>query len=331
VLIVENTPELLPRYLRFVKGVVDAADLPLNVSRQMLQHTHHVAGIRKWLSRKITETLGKLREKDAAKYLAFWREFGRTLKEGISEDHENRDRLTPLMLFESSNDAAALTSLSEYVSRMKPDQKEVYYLAGESRAAVERSPHLEEFRARGYEVLYLVDPVDELLVQSLPEFEGRRLKSVGKGQIDLGDDAERERINQEVTKQAEHMGAMLDVIAKHLEAHVRGVRLSKRLTVSPACLTGEEFAYSPHIERLLHKGKGGVLQRRTLELNGKHSIVLRMHERFTANGADPSVAAAADLLFGLALLAEGSELPDPVAFNARVTEILQTSLDVAGA
>jgi len=326
-LIAENCQDLVPRYLRFLKGVVDASDLPLNVSRQTLQDSHHLAHIRKWLARKTLDRLAKLREDSHSSYLAFWREFGRALKEGVSEDHDNQNRLVPLLLYESSAHPTELTTLAGYVSRMKPDQKDIYYLAGETRTVVERSPHLEEFHARGYEVLYFTEPVDELLAQALSEFDGRRLRSVAKGTVELGSDAEREQADRALKDETEQLGGLLTFIGSHLGAHVRQVRLSRRLTVSPACLTGEEYDFSPHIERLLQRGKGaGPRQRRILELNPKHRIVAAMQERFRQDSTDPMVAAGADLLFGYALLAEGSELPDPVTFNARLAELLARGL-----
>jgi molecular chaperone HtpG len=334
-LIVENCQDLLPRYLRFLRGVVDTADLPLNVSRQTLQNASHVTTIRRWLTRKVVDALTGLCTKDPEKYRTLWREFGRALKEGVSEERDQKDRLTPLLLFQSSADPVALTSLADYVARMKPDQQDILYIAGESRALLERSPHLEECRARGYEVLYLTEPVDELLTQALDEFDGHRLRSVAKGQIDLGDADERERLERQTKEHGERLGDLLTFMAKHLEPRVRGVRVSKRLTASPVCLASDEFAYSPHIERLLNNGKGAVsTSRRTLELNPRHAIVEQLHARFLANQADPAIPATTDLLYGIAVLAEGSALPDPVAFTDGVANLITVMLgnqDVAGA
>jgi molecular chaperone HtpG len=300
-LIADNCQDLLPRYLRFLKGVIDAADLPLHVSRQTLQDVQHLTRIRKWLTRKVVDALCKLRKEDAAKYLLIWREFGRTLKEGISEDQDNREQLIPALLFESSAHETTLTDLESYVSRMKPDQKEIFYLAGESRAVIDQSPHLEEFRARGYEVLCLTEPVDELVTQSMTEFDGRRLRSVAKGEIQFSVD-------------------------EHLGARVRGVRVSRRLTVSPACLAGEDMDYSPHIERLLNGNRAASSRPRTLELNSNHAIVDNLYKRFERDPGDPVIALAADVLLGLALLGEGSAVPDRVVFAGRVADLLGQSL-----
>jgi molecular chaperone HtpG len=220
-----------------------------------------------------------------------------------------------------------LASLSDYVSRMKPDQKEIFYLAGESRRVIERSPHLEELRDRGYEVLYMTEPVDELVTQALDEFQGHRLRSAAKGALDLGGEAERDRAEQDAKANAEKLSALLQWMAKHLESRVSAVQISKRLKSSPACLTGAEFDMSPHIERIL-RGKTPQ-RRRTLELNAQHPIVTRLHDRFAADAADPLVPKTADLLFGMALLAEGSELQDPVEFTTLVTDLLQQALDPA--
>jgi molecular chaperone HtpG len=320
--IIENCQDVLPRYLRFLKGVVDVADLPLNVSRQSLQSSHHIAQLRRWITRKVLETLKALQDKDAARYLTFWREYGRALKEGVSEDRDQKERLLPLFLFESSSDSSRLTTLAEYVARMPPEQQHIFYLTGESRAVIERSPHLEEFRARGYEVLYLTEPVDELLVDAVHEFQEHRLRSVAKGQVDLGDEAEREKAAQAVKEQTQALDALIGFLAKRFEAHVRSVRISTRLTVSPACLAGEEHDFSPQLERLLAKGTDLPRTRRILELNPKHPLVTSLQARLEKNPDDPIVPAAADLLLGAAALAEGSELPDAVGFTGRLTEVL---------
>jgi len=321
VMIMEQCESLVPRYLRFVKGIVDSADLPLNISRQMLQQDRHITQVRKWLTKKVLGVLEQMYEQRKEKYLTLWGQFGKALKEGASSDYENKDRIVPILLFESSNDPEKLTTLKEYVGRMKEDQSEIFYLTGESRSVVENSPHLEAFKEKGYEVLFFIDPVDELLVQSLPEFEGKKLKSVGKGRVKLEADDE-----QELKKQEEEHAGLLDFLQKKLDTYVKQVRLTNRLTASPVCLVVEEHDYSPQLERLLQKGKGGgPKQRRVLELNPQHQIFTRLVERHRANGDDPRLSDYAELLFGYALLAEGSELPDPVRFNALLAEMMVQS------
>jgi molecular chaperone HtpG len=320
VMIVRECAELLPRYLRFVKGVVDSADLPLNISRQMLQQDRHIAQMRRWLAKKVLEVLQELSDQDRVKYLQFWEQFGRALKEGVASDYDNKERLLSLLLFQSSNHPEELTTLDGYVERMQEGQSEIFYLTGESRAVVESSPHLESLRARGYEILYLVDPVDELLVQTLPEYKGKRLKSAGKGTINLKEEADATEPKQE------EVAALLEFIRKPIEEHVKQVRLTNRLVSSPACLVGTEMDYSPQLERLLQKGKGGgPKQRRILELNPKHELFAKMRDRFEKDNEDRAVAACAELLLSYALLAEGSELPDPHRFNQLVlSTLLQT-------
>jgi len=322
VMIMERCPDLLPRYLRFVRGVVDSADLPLNISRQTLQQDRHITQIRKWLTRKVLDALGEMAASESEQYLGFWNEFGRALKEGVGADHENKDKIVALLLFESSNDADRLTTLKDYVGRMKDGQTEIFYLTGESRRVVEHSPHLEAFKEKGYEVLYMTDPVDELVVQSLTEYEGKRLKSVGKGRVKLESEGDK------AIKQREEEGAgFLEFLQKRLDEHVKQVRLTNRLTSSPVCLVVEEHEYSPQLERLLQKGKGGgPKQRRVLELNPDHELVTKMKARFEANSADPVLADLAELLLGYALLAEGSELPDPVTFNRLVAQLMVHAL-----
>jgi molecular chaperone HtpG len=327
VLIMERCGDLLPNYLRFVKGVVDMEDLPLNISRQMPQQERQLAQIRKWLTKKILDSLEEMAGKDVDKYLRFWQQFGRAFKEGVSADHDNRPRVTALLRFASSHDAERLTSLGEYVSRMKESQEEIFYLTADSRRVAENSPHLEAFREKGYEVLYLTDPVDELVVQSLTEYEGKRLKSVVKGKVRLGDAEESERTQEELKRKEEEAAGLLQFIQKHLDQHVKEVRLTNRLTNSPACLVGTEMDYSPQLERLLQAGQGGrPRQRRIMELNPSHELFARMQARFGESPEDASLAASAELLFGYALLAEGSDLPDPVQFNQRVAELMLKSL-----
>ena len=354
VLIMERCEALLPRYLRFLKGVVESPDLPLNVSREMLQGDRMIHAIRKGLVKKVLDFLTETKENDAETYRKFWGEFGRAIKEGVTEDFDNKAKITELLLFQSSASEEGLTSLAEYVSRMKEGQKEIFYLTGESREQVEGSPHLEALLDKGYEVLYLVDSVDELLVQYLTEYDGKRLKSVGKGTVELGEEGEKEERKKELEAKEEEFKSLMERLQKELDEHVKHVRLSTRLTASPACLVGAEHDYSPQLEKLLQKGKGGgPKQRRILELNPDHPVVVKMRghfgdpERVKAEGAgegeeakaapkkskkaktkaaDFPVGDYAQLLFGYAMLAEGSELPDPARFNRAVAGLMDRSL-----
>jgi molecular chaperone HtpG len=327
VMVMDKCEEVLPRYLRFVKGVVDSSDLPLNISRQRLQQDRHITQIRKWLTKKLLEALAELKEKESDKYLKFWGQFGRAMKEGVSSDYENKDKILPLLLFESSHDAKELTTLGDYVGRMKPEQKEILYLTGESRKVIENSPHLESVRQKGYEVLYLSDPVDELMVQSLHEFQEHKLKSVTKGRVELGTDEEKKQTEEQMKQKEEEYKSFLEACQKKLDEYVKQIRVSSRLVDSPACLVTEEHEYSPHLERLLQKGKGGgPKQRRIMELNPDHPIVQKLHDRFKANSDDATLGDAIELLFELALVAEGSEIADPVRLNRLTLDLLQKAV-----
>jgi molecular chaperone HtpG len=330
--IMEACEDLLPHYLRFVKGVVESPDLPLNVSREMLQQDRHIKAIEKNLTKKVLDRLAEMAEKEPERYHGtFWPEFGRAVKEGASQDYANRERLLPLLRFSSSHDPEKLTSLADYVSRMKPDQEEIYYITAESREVAASSPHLEAFRDQGYEVLFLVDPVDELLVQTVHEFDGKRLKSIGKGTVELGNEEERKQRKEKLEERETAMRPLLDKLQGLLDATVKHVRLSARLTASPACLVGAEHDYSPQLERLLQKGKGGgPQQRRILELNPDHPVVAGLQRRYAADAEDSAVASTAQLLLGYAYLAEGSEIPDPVGFNVRLAELMEHELGGGG-
>lgn len=330
VLIMERCPDLLPHYLRFLKGLVDSENLPLNISRQMLQQDRQIAQIRKWLTKKSLDALQHLFDKEPEKYLELWKQFGRALKEGAATDFDNKERLDSLLMFESSADPEKLTTLKDYVSRMPAEQTEIFYLTGESRMVVENSPHLEAFKAKGYEVLYLVQTVDELLVQYLTEFEGKPLKSVGKGTVKLGNEEERARIEEELKKEQEESAGLLQSIQEHLDQYLKEVRLTNRLTNSPVCLVGAEMDFSPQMERLLQMGGGErPRQKRIMELNPRHDIVVKMRQRFEKDSADPKLARYAELLYGYALLAEGSDLPDPPQFNRLLAELMTETLTPA--
>ncbi|MEM9556316.1 MAG: molecular chaperone HtpG [Acidobacteriota bacterium] len=328
VLIMDRCEELLPLYLRFVKGVVDSSDLPLNISREMVQHDRHIALMRKWLTKKVLEHLRSLQKDDFEKYLKLWKEFGKVLKEGVSGDPENRERLLPLLLFPSSAEPEKLVTFAEYKERMKDGQDAIYYAAGESYAAVESSPHLEAFRDKGIEVLYFTDPVDEILAQSVPEVDGTALRSVGKGEIELGDEEEKKAAEEKLEERTKDYADLLESLQKSLDDHVKEVRLSRRLTTSPVCLVAGEMDMSPHLERLLRQAEGMDLpkQKRILELNPEHELLEKLRARHGENAEDPVVGDYAELLYGQALLAEGSELPDPMRYTRLVSQLMTQGL-----
>jgi molecular chaperone HtpG len=327
VLIMERCEELVPRWLRFIRGVVDSADLPLNVSRQMLQQDWHVTQIRKGLTKKTLDTLKSLSDGEPDAYRAIWQEFGVVLKEGVASDFEYRDRILPLLQFQSSAHDSDLTTLAEYVARMPAEQAEIFYLTGETRAVVENSPHVEALRERGYEVLFMTDPIDEFVMQTVPEFEGKKLKSASKGEFKVGTDEEREQADKELARKKEGLAGLLEALQTALSDRVSEVRLSTRLTSSPACLVGGEFEMSPHVERLLHRSQGDApRRRRILELNPDHEVVERLRSRFDDQSDAPEIAEYAELLLGYSLIAEGSELPEPARFNRVVAKLMVKAL-----
>lgn len=327
VMVMEKCQDVLPRYLRFLRGVVDATDLPLNISRQRLQQDRHITQIRKWLTRKVLDALAEMQEKEPEAYLKFWKQFGRAMKEGIGPDSDNKERLLPLLLFESSWDSEKLTTLKGYMERMKPEQEEILYLTGASRKVIENYPHREAAARKGYEMLYLSDPVDELLVQHLYDFNGKRLKSASKGTIKLGTEEEKTQGEEQIKVKQKELAGLLELLQKELDEQVKQVRVSTRLVSFPVCLVTEEHEYSPQLERLLQKGKGGgSLQRRILEINAEHAIIARLRERFQKDPGDPVLSDAAQLLFALSLLAEGSEIPDPVKFSEIVLQLIEKAM-----
>ena len=325
VLIDEQCADLLPRYLRFVRGVVDSADLPLNVSRQTLQENRHIGQIRRWLTKKILDRLAELQKDQRETYLKLWTEFGRALKEGVSADFGNKDKVVSLLLFESSKHGADdPTTLADYVERMPEEQREIYYLSGESRAMCENSPLLEAFKTKGYEVLFFTDPIDEIMVQYLPEAEGKKLKSIARGEVNLGSDEEKKQTEEELKKASDESRGLLEFLRQKLDENVKMVRLSSRLTESPACLATDEHDMTPTMERLMRMsgGEDAPRQKRILELNPKHEIVEKMRARYEADKDDAVLPEYAELLYGYAALADGVELPDPVRFNKLLAKMM---------
>lgn len=320
VLIMEHCQDLLPSYLRFMRGVVDSSDLPLNVSRQRLQEERHIAQIKKWLTKKVLDSFEEMQTKEPEDYEKFWKNFGRVIKEGITQDFDAKDKLLSLCLVESTNDPEKLTTLKEYVSRMKEDQKAIYFMTGPSRRSIEHSPHLEAFRAKGYEVLLFTDPVDEMVVQWVSEFEEKKLKSVAKGIADLNDD-------RDLAKEAKAYSKLMDVLQSSLDENVRQVRLSGRLTSSPACLVVADEDMSPNLEALLGKAKGEITrQKRILEINPDHELVGKMSEVLSADAEDPRLKDFANILYGYALLAEGSEITEPQKFNESLLRVMAKAI-----
>ncbi|HEX3647255.1 MAG TPA: molecular chaperone HtpG [Pseudonocardiaceae bacterium] len=326
VFIMDDCDALVPDYLRFVKGVVDAQDLSLNVSREVLQQDRQIQLIRKRLVRKVLTTVRELMS-DADRYRTFWREFGRVVKEGLVSDPDNRDTILELVSFQSTHDSEQLTTLREYVERMKPGQQDIYCATGESRTVIESSPHLEAFRDKGFEVLFLTDPVDEMWLDRVPEFDGKPLTSIGKGDVDLDSDEEKAAAEAERERQRTDFAELLGWLTTTLADDVKEVRLSARLTTSPACIVGDTNDLTPTLERMYRAmGQDMPKVKRILELNPTHPLVTGLREAHTARPDDTELAGTARLLYGMALLAEGGDLSDPAAFVRLLAERLARTL-----
>jgi molecular chaperone HtpG len=323
VFIMEDCKELLPEYLRFVRGVVDSEDLSLNISREILQKDRQVQRMGKGIVGKILGALRDLQEKDAEKYLTFWKHFGRVLKEGLFQDHDNQEALLGLSRFNSTHHATEQTSLAEYIARMPEGQEAIYYMTGESRAKIESSPHLEAFLEKGYEVLLLDEPVDEVWVQTVTEFQDKKLQSIGKGAVELGTEEEKKQAEEARKEKEKEYATLLECLKAKLDAHVKEVRLSNRLTSSAACLVSGE----PQLEQMMRSmGQEMPASKRILELNPNHPILEKLHHLFDANQEDPSLQDYADLLHGQAVLAEGGDLPNPGRFSKLVSELMLKTL-----
>ncbi|GAA4428410.1 molecular chaperone HtpG [Actinokineospora soli] len=327
VFIMDDCDALMPEYLRFVKGVVDAADLSLNVSREILQQDRQIQLMRRRLVKKVLSTVKELMADKPDGYRTFWGEFGRVLKEGLVSDPDNRDAVLEVCSFPSTADDEQQTTLRDYVSRMKDGQDQIYYLTGESRTVLERSPHMEAFRDRGFEVLLLTDPIDEMWVDAVGEFDGKRFQSIAKGQVDLDSDEEKQATEVARETRRKEFADLLAWLGTTLEADVREARLSTRLTTSPACLVGEAHDITPTLEKMYRAmGQEVPHVKRTLELNPDHPLVTALRTAHAANPDDPALAETAELLHGLALLAEGGELADPSRFTRLMADRLAQSI-----
>ncbi|MEW2272569.1 molecular chaperone HtpG [Streptomyces sp. SID685] len=327
VFIMDDCEALLPPYLRFVKGVVDAADLTLNVSREILQQDRHIEMMRRRLTKKVLSTIKDLMGEESDRYATFWREFGTVLKEGLVTDAENREALLAVSSFASTHHESEPTTLKQYLERMKDGQDDIYYLTGESRQAIENSPHMEAFRDRGIEVLLLTDAVDEVWVDAVGEYEGKKLRSVAKGEFDLDAKSEDEGAEDEREKRNEAYAGLLEWMGKRLEDDIKEVRLSSRLTVSPACVVSDAHELTPALENM-YRAMGQEVPRakRILELNPGHALVQGLNEAYTEHGDGTELAGTAELLYGLAVLAEGGQPKEPARFVKLMAERLEKAL-----
>jgi molecular chaperone HtpG len=327
VFIMDDCEELVPDYLRFVKGVVDAQDLSLNISREILQQNRQIQIIRRRLVKKVLSTVKDMMAGNAEHYATFWTEFGRALKEGLLDDVDNQSAILDVASFASTNDPEKLTTLKEYAERMKDGQKDIFFMTGESRAMIENSPHMEAFRARGYEVLVLTDPVDEVWVDRVPDVDGRHLRSIAKGQVDLDTEEEKATAEPEREQQKKDFADLLTWMSGKLADDVKEVRLSSRLTTSPACVVGDANDVTPTLEKMYRAmGQEVPHVKRILELNPTHPLVLGLQKAHAERPDDEGIADTAELLHGMALLAEGGELADPAKFTRILADRLAQAL-----
>ncbi len=320
VFVMDDAEHIMPNYLRFVRGVIDSSDLPLNVSREILQHNKVIDSIRSGSVKKVLGLLESMAKNDAEKYQLFWEQFGKVMKEGPGEDSANQEQVAKLLRFATTHTDSETQniSLDDYIARMKEGQDKIYYITADSFAAVKNSPHLEIFRKKEVEVLLLADRVDEWLVGSLTEYDGRALQSVAKGELDLGelDDADEKKNQEEVAKDFEDL---VKQVQEALNDAVKEVRITHRLTSSPACLVAGEHDMSANLERILKSvGQDGPGGKPILELNPEHPLVAKLKDEKDEQRFDDW----SHILFDQAMLAEGGQLDDPGAFVSRLNQML---------
>ena len=351
VLIMEQCEELIPDYLRFVKGVVDSADLNLNLSREILQKDHTISAIRKHLTKKILDALEKLALNEGEKYAEFWNHYSRLLKMGAADDFDNRERILKLLRFVSTftvNEDAKkaetdmeneeqdeetkqhqnLVSFDQYIDRMKPGQDAIYVISGETLETLKKSPHLEAFLQKEYEVLFLTDQYDEYLFTTVTEYKGKSIKFVGRGEVELGTEEEKKEQRDKVEEQKKEFDDLMKAIEKALPNEVSSVRISTRLTNSPACLVGMEGDVSPHFHKMIAQMTNSEMPqiKRILEINPNHPLLKKLQAKFNEDHNFAALPKFATLLYGQSLLAEGSSLPDPIEYTKLVTELMVDQL-----
>ncbi|MBE7636273.1 molecular chaperone HtpG [Sneathiella sp. P13V-1] len=329
VFITDECDELVPPYLRFLKGVVDSEDLPLNVSREMLQNNPVLRKIRSGLVKKVIGELEKRAKKDSEGFHKFWDAFGAVLKEGIYEDAENGDRLLKLSVFKSTH-GENYSTLEDYMGRMKEGQDTIYYITGDDMDALRKSPQLEGFKAKGVEVLLLADPVDSFWLSRISEFEGKALKSVTRGTAELdkldGDEGDGKKDDKDDAEG--NLDLLVAAFKQALEGRVKDVRISKRLTESPVCLVADDGDMDIHLERVLkaHKQLGGMESQRILEVNPGHPLMQKLQAKAELGGASDTLSEAALLLLDQAFIVEGEAINDPVEFSRRMANFMAQGL-----
>jgi len=328
VFVMDECKELMPSHLRFVKGVVDAHDLSLNVSREILQKDRQIPIIRKQLVKKVLGTLEDMKRDSADDYLSFWAAFGPALKEGLlAYDTQDKDKLLDLVITASTHDPVKLASLDDYVGRMKEGQDAIYFLTGTSRESLAKSPLLEAFADKGYEVLLFSDPIDELWLERAPRFKDKPLKSIGRGAVELGSEDDRKKAAEALDEKRKEYGDLLGLFRVHLQNEVKEVRLSSRLTSSPVCLVADEHDLTPRMQKMLEQlGQAPPKVKPILELNPNHPLIPKLSALFAENKADPRLGLYAELFLGQAHLADTGQLPDPAAFSHALAEVMKHAL-----
>jgi molecular chaperone HtpG len=321
VLIQDSCEDVLPTWLRFMRGVVESPDISLNVSREILQQDRHIRTIKKSVTSKTVKFLKGVLSERRDNYVELWEQFGEVLKESVA-DFEQGKKVQPLYLFKSST-AEGYTTLDEYIERMGEDQDEIYYITGESVDAIERSPHLEAFKSKEIEVLYLDQPIDEWMMGSFYDYEGKNLRSISQGDVELGSEEERKVAEEERKAAQDEASDLLELIKGNLGDHVKEVRLSNRLTDSPACLVNEEGSMNPAMERMMRQmGQSVPKQKRILELNPKHELFSKLKVLFEGDQENSKLGHYTQLIYGQALIAEGSPLTEPEVFNAALLGLM---------
>lgn len=326
--IMEKCKELLPEYLRFVAGVLETDDLPLNVSREILQHNAKLPQMKKHVTKKVLSSLQNLAETDAEKYLQFYKIFGAVLKEGFYFDHDQHEALGELVRFQSSSTGKDhYVSLKEYLARAPEGQKDIYYLTGANYESIEKSPHLEELLARGLEVLFLVDPVDEWLLMSYPKHGEHSFKAIHKGDLDLsgvGKEPENSKVTEEEEAKPEQLVGLLDLLRNKLSEEIKDVKISKRLRESACCLVAEENGMSAHMERLMKaSGQAVPAVKRILEVNPSHPLIKNLADQKNKGTSEESLSEWVSVLYDTALLSEGSQIKNPGNFAKRLMKIME--------
>lgn len=323
VFISEDCQELVPEYLRFIKGVVDSSDLPLNVSREMLQDDAIVRRMRKSVVGKVLGALASMKEKTPDEYQKFYDVFGKVLKEGLHSDYENKEKLSKLVLFPSTDSNDKPTDMQAYVDRMPESQSDIYFLTGDNLEAVRNSPHLEAFKSKGYEVLFLTDPIDEWVTQSFTEFDGKKLVAIDRGDLDLDSEEEKKDKEESREESAKQFKDLTEYIKTRFDEDLQEVRLSNRLTDSACCLVSDEHAMTANMERLMKAMNQDVPKmKRILELNAEHAVLGKMNDLLAADKEDEKLADYADILLDQALLTEGSAIKNPTRFAQLVSGLM---------